>query len=252
MSFLKGKKDSDTAKPVEYSGVKPENEKGKKVNAKEWDDFKDSHNNLYLDYIADQKKKVKLANSVSAIAVCIAVGAVGWHLSNPITNVEPYILRVDSSTGAVDVVSTIKDQATTQGVAVDKYWVAEFVRNFEGYDFNLIQTMYDKTISMSSPKVQAQYRRMYEGNDARHIKFGENTSITVDVISVIIDNNSVSPVARVRFKTTTVSSGRTTVNYWVASVGYKYDKKAMGNDARLLNPLGFLVTTYTVSNEVTP
>lgn len=253
MSFFKGKnkKSSDNSVQVtEYSGQKEEGQKGKKVQKDDWDDFKESHNSLFLDYAADQKKKVKFANSLAAISFVVAVGAVGWHITNPLTVTEPFVLRVDNSTGAVDVLTTVKDQETTQGVAVDRYWNAEFVRSFESYNYQTIQYTYDKTNAMASINVRNQYKKLYEGRYARHEYLGQNGSREVSVSSVIIDNNGTAPVARIRFKTNTFVAGQPVTEFWVATVGYTYDKKAIKDDKRLLNPLGFTVLSYTVSSEV--
>lgn len=97
--------------------------------------------------------------NMGAVGVIVACGAVGWHLTHPVTITEPYILRVDSTTGAVDVISTVKDQEISQSVAVDRYWVAEFVRSYESYSYQSIQYSYDRTLSMASPTVAKQYEK---------------------------------------------------------------------------------------------
>lgn len=218
----------------------------------DWDSFKESQNNLYLDYTTDLKKRVKIANGGFAIALIGFFGAVGWHLTNPITESVPYILRVDQATGSVDMMTTVTDQKLTQNQAVDRYFVAEFVRNFEGYNYNTIQTTYDRTLAMADIPVQNQYKKIYSGDYARHTILGESGNISVEITSVIIDGSDQAPVARVRFKTTTMKSGQPTVNYYISTVGYKYNVKSMSSDKRLLNPLGFTVASYTVSNEVAP
>lgn len=249
--MFKGKKKSsdDNVKATQFTN----NISGSKVKkGDEWDAFKESQNNLFLDYSSDLKKRVKIANGGFAIALLGFFGAVGWHLTNPITEKVPYVLRVDQTTGAVDIMTAIKDQQISQNQAVDRYFVAEFIRNFEGYNYNTIQTTYDRTLAMSDLAVQNQYKKIYSGDYARHTVLGEAGNITVEITSVILDGNDQAPVARVRFKTITTKNAQPVTNYYIATVGYKYNVKSMSDDKRLLNPLGFTVTSYTISNEVAP
>lgn len=53
-----------------------------------------------------------------------------------------------------------------------------------------------------------------------------------------------------RFETITDKSGQPVTETWVATVGYEYNRKGIKDDKRLLNPLGFVVKSYTVGSEV--
>lgn len=250
MSFFKkgSKKNNDAdLQPKEY--VEENDSKlGEKVQKEDWDNFKKSQNLLYLDLIQELKKKAKMGMNMGAIGVLIGLGAVTWHITNPVTVTEPYILRVDNTTGAVDVVSTVKEQTITQSAAVDRYWVAEFVRAFEGYTFQTIQYTYDRTLSMADQKVAKQFERQFEGVNARHEVLGEIGTRQVNVKSVLIDDTG---VARVRFETITNKSGQEPIlEAWVATVGYEYNRGGIKDDKRLLNPLGFTVKSYTIGSEV--
>lgn len=250
MGFLnkgsKKNKDADL-EPKEYI-ENDDSQLGEKVQKENWDKFKQNQNMLYLDLIQELKKKAKLGMNMGAIGVLIGLGAVSWHLTNPVTVTEPYILRVDNSTGAVDVVSTVKEQTISQSTAVDRYWVAEFVRAFEGYTFNTVQYTYDRTLTMTTPNVAKQFERQYEGVNARHEVLGEIGTRQVNVKSVLIDDTG---VARVRFETITNKSGQEPIlEAWVATVGYEYNRSGIKDDKRLLNPLGFTVKTYTIGSEV--
>lgn len=183
---------------------------------------------------------MKIANVGFSLALIGFFGVVGWHLTNPISESVPYILCVDQTTGAVDNMTAIKDQQVTQNQAVDRYFVAEFVRSFEGYNYNTIQTTYDRTLAMSDIPVQNQYKKIYSGDYARHTVLGSSGNITVDITSVILDGNDQVPVARVRFKTIMNRNGQPVTNYYIATVGYKYNIKSMPDDKRLLNPLVLL------------
>lgn len=249
MSFFKKKGENQSSteiKAKEYDSAN-ESELGVKVQKDDWDNFKKSQNSLYVDLVEELKKKAKLGMNIGVVGVIVAIGSVGWHLTHPVTISEPYILRVDTTTGAVDVISTVKDQEISQSVAVDRFWVAEFVRSYEAYSYQTIQYTYDKTLSMSSQAIAKQYEKNFEGTLARQEYLGEVGTRKVNVKSVLIDATG---VARVRFETITDKSGQPVTETWVATVGYEYNRKGIKDDKRLLNPLGFVVKSYTVGAEV--
>jgi type IV secretory pathway component VirB8 len=168
----------------------------------------------------------------------------------PLKDTVPYVVRVNDVTGAVDVMTVLEDQRITYEEAVDKYWLAQFVRARETYDYYTLQHDYDTTRMLSSPPVGKQYTDQFEGDNALDKKLGKTMRITVDVISVSPDGNG---AAIVRFTKSTAradSPDYKTVSHYVASIGYEYRNPSKLNaDERLLNPLGFWVTSYRADQE---
>lgn len=160
---------------------------------------------------------------------------------------------VDSITGATQIVESVADQAISQSEVTDRYWVAEYIRNYESYFYSTIQTTYDRTLALSGDKPAIQFKRIYEGSNSRDVVLGESQTRTVHISNVMIDqkNEDGSGVARVRFSTeTSQTSGAPIKEYWIATVAYEYDKGAMDAGKRLINPLGFKAVTYSVGSEV--
>lgn len=252
MSFFKRKKvkeQQDSQSVVEISNQKSDEQLGEKISKEQWENFKYSHNRLYFDYVNELQKKINIFKGLAISGVTIAVIAVGWHLSNPIIETVPYVMKEDR-TGAIDFMTVVSEKELTRQEATDQFWVAEFVRNYEKYNNYNIQDSYDRTMALSSDVVKQKYDRIYSGENARHIVFGTTSTREVKIKSINLDYTGAFPLARVRFETITNNGDGSHLENWSAVVSFEYLKKSMSLGERLLNPLGFTVRSYDVSNEI--
>ncbi len=69
--------------------------------------------------------------TVASLLACVSVAAV--VALTPLKTVEPFVIRVDNSTGIVEVVSALSSAAGTYDEEVTKYFAARYVRAREGY-----------------------------------------------------------------------------------------------------------------------
>lgn len=215
-----------------------------------WKAYLSEAKGLERDYLSEILKSRKNARIFGVTGFAFGLLMFGWHLANPITNVEPYILRVNNVTGAVDVVNTIKNQTVSQGEVVDKYWVSNYIRNYESYSHQSIQYNYDSTLLMSSKLVGSDYSKIYDktnGSIGRDQLLGIDRQRTVHIVSITLDSK-VDGLAVVRFETRT--TGESQPESWIATMTYEYVKAAMSDQTRLINPLGFMVTSYRVEREI--
>lgn len=235
---------------------KPKN--ADKIDKKNWDLYLKETKGLERDYMAEIIKSRLIWQAVGMLSFLFLVIAVLYHQFNPVTLKEPFVLRVNDTTGAVTEVSTVKDQEKTYGEVVDKFFVADFIRSYENYNFNSIQDDYDKTILMSNDAVGNQYRKIYEDTPAtansaavpaRDKQLGQQGVRKVKILSVVPDIDK--GIATVRFQTETTGGNQSTlVESWVATVTYEYVNAKIDDNVRLLNPLGFVVTSYRVDKEL--
>lgn len=222
-----------------------------KIDKENWNQYLREVKGLERDYMAEIVKSRSLWQKIALFSVLSTVIAVLYHQFNPVTEKEPLVLRVNDTTGHVDVVSTVKEQEKSYGEVTDNYFVATYVKSYEGYNHFSIQEDYDRTVLMSSDAVAAQYRAIYEGTETQKPRdeiLGKNGSRKVEIISVVPDTSK--GVATVRYSVTTESQeGKTTEN-WVATLTYEYVSARIDEGVRLLNPLGFVVTSYRTDKEL--
>ncbi|WP_217469165.1 virB8 family protein [Paraburkholderia ultramafica] len=165
--------------------------------------------------------------------------------------VPPFILRVDNTTGQTDVVSVMKTRQDSYGDVVDRYWLSQYTMHRESYDYQTIQADYNATGLMSAPDVAAEYRHVFEGDNARDKILGDRGRILVEMESPPVLNPGTS-TASARF--TTVLHWKNNrpdeVRHWIATIAYSYVQSPMKPQDRLINPLGFQVQSYRVDPEL--
>lgn len=220
------------------------------VDKEEWQKYLDETKGLERDYMGEIIKSRKLWQTLALCSFLFACVAVLYHQFRPVTIKEPFVLRVDNATGAVDAVSTIQEEEKTYGEVVDTYFIASFVKSYETYNNYSIQDDYDKTILMSADPVAKRYISIYDstgGKIGRDAELGTQGTRETKIISVV--PNIDKGIATIRFETLTTSSQGTLNENWVATLTYEYVAASIDADIRLLNPLGFVVTSYRVDKE---
>lgn len=223
-----------------------------RVDKTHWNQYLAEVKGLERDYMSEIVNSRKLWQKIALACFCFAVFTVIFHQISPVTHKEPMVLRVNDTNGQVDVVSRIKDQEKTYGEVVDNFFVADFVKSYGNYNYHSIQDDYDKVILMSNDSVGQQYKSIYDGSNGQKPRdevLGKSGSRKIDIISVVPDVEK--GIATVRFTATTDSSQESKIieNY-TATLTYEYVSARIDEGVRLVNPLGFVVTSYREDKEL--
>jgi type IV secretion system protein VirB8 len=111
-----------------------------------------------------------------------------------------------------------------------------------------VQATYDATVLFSSPVVQREFRAIYDGPKARDKLLGNRVRLFVKVRSI----TPAKGTAVVRFVRTEhpAGGGEDVEESLVATIGFEYVAAPMHEEDRMVNPLGFQVTSYRVDPEV--
>lgn len=200
-------------------------------------------------------KSERRAWRVAGAAVIAAIIAViGIASLAPFRRTVPYVFEVDRATGNVAFVQAVDDrQVKGYQEILDKHWAQRYVIARESYVFKLLQHDYDTTLALSDPKIGRSYAQLFEGETARDKRLGPNIEQTVEVLSIVLASDAISPKAVVRFARTTrnLESGLVEpVQTYVATLAYDYAPTMSGPEKDLINnPLGYRVTSYRVDPE---
>lgn len=172
-------------------------------------------------------------------------------LMMPLKETVPYVVRVDSSTGIPDILTTLNSEKVEFDEVMDRYWLARYVRAREGYDWYTLQEDYETVGLLSNADVGRIYASQYEGENALHTRLANRVRKTVEIVSIVPTPNR---TATIRFRTRTAppdGSSPPEVATHVATVAYQYKQPSvMSNSDRLINPFGFIVTSYRVDTEM--
>lgn len=191
-----------------------------------------------------------VAGIASAIALLLAVAIV---ILLPLKKVEPYTLLVDRQTGAVEALQPLRAQAIAPDAALTRSFLVQYVIARESFFADSYDSDYRKVTLWSTGNERRAYiDRMQPNNPASPLAYmprGGTISVEVRSVSPLGGNR-----ALVRFTTLSSNPGAQgkTAEYWVAVIGYEFSAAAMSEADRLLNPLGFQVTSYRRDAEALP
>ena len=188
----------------------------------------------------------RLAWSVAAGACTLAVASVAAvAMLSPLKTVEPYVIRVDRSSGETQVVTALKGpQPRTYEDAVNRYFISQYVRLREGW-LNDAARENAYTVMLTSDQAEsARYLNSVQANNknAPSNIYGDKGFVSISIRTI----SFLSPtVAQVRF-TKIITFGQNTpiAQNWNAIMTFRYTTAPEHEKDRNINPLGFQVVNY--------
>jgi type IV secretion system protein VirB8 len=195
---------------------------------------------------------VAAAAALSAVAACVALM---WLM--PLKTVEPFVIRVDNSTGIVDVVPVYPGHAAMDQT-VTRYFLAHYVSVCERFNFTTAESDYEECGSFhSSQRNQAWYALWNPSNPHSPLnlhKDGSVVEVQVSAVSFFERVSGTQDTAQVRYvKTERAALGAPEhATHWIATIQYLYGAPAGDPKSRRWNPLGFKVMGFICEPEVMP
>ena len=201
------------------------------------------------------RRNNKIAWRITAVCLVLSGMAIGAVAAlTPLKTTEPFMVRVDNNTGATDIVTTLKHSEKSYGEVIDKYWLAQYIRYREGYDWQTIQGSYDATMLLSAPPIQAEFARLYKDNpQAPHKILKDQFKVVAKVKAISFVGNMV----QVRFDKQMIPvAGDLNKTFpaqpLIATMAFEYSNRPQNEKDRLVNPLGFQLVSYRVDPETAP
>lgn len=203
------------------------------------------------DRLRSAERSRRLAWGVAAFAGLLATVAVGAVAAlSPLKTVEPFVVRVDRATGAVDVMTALKaERPLTYDEAVTKHFLAQYVRAREGWLAPAAEANFRQVSIMSTPAEQQRWADAFRPANPQspQVLYGPAAEALVAIRAVSFVSDG---VASVRFHRTVRRGPQIEESDWIATVAFIYTKAPMAEADRLRNPLGFQVTSYRADPEV--
>ena len=203
--------------------------------------------------VDELKLSRKLAWIVAAISTAICGISIFAFLVALLTRSEPEptILQVDKSTGFTSVMRSVKDTKEQYDEVINKYWLAQYIRACEGYDWFTISEQFEACKLMSAGDVAAEFSRKIQAP-------GSPLSILKDKGKVVVKITSISffgETAQVRFTSEKLNASgdnvdNSPIQKWIATAAFQFKSGLMTEQQRLVNPLGFKAVTYRADPEV--
>jgi type IV secretion system protein VirB8 len=208
------------------------------------------------DRVAVARRTVRLALSLAGagwLAVLCLSGAL--IVLMPLKRVEPFVIRVDNSTGVVDFVPIYAGK-TTLPETVTRYLLTHYVTVCERFNYATAESDYAECGSFhTAQRNQAWYALWNPNNPASPLNlYKDGTTVHAQVTSVSFFKraNGVDDLAQVRYvKAKRVSgSANDELTHWIATLQYAYADPSPDPKVRAWNPLGFKIMDFKPEPEV--
>lgn len=191
-----------------------------------------------------------------ATGACVLTGValVALMLLMPLKGVEPFVIRVDNSTGIIDVVPVFVGQAPMPEV-VTRYFLDHYLTVCERFNFSTAESDYEECSSFHAPGRHQEWMALWDRTNPSSPlnRYRDGTGVHAQVSSITFFERSsgVEDLAQVRFiKRERAGNGAEQLSHWIATVQYVYATPANDPRMRRWNPLGFKIIDYRTEAEV--
>ena len=210
----------------------------------------DADRSITLERSARRAWWVAMGATTLAVTSAMALAAL-----MPLKRVDPFIVRVDSSTGIVDVVPTYAGTADLPE-AVTRHLVTQYVTQRERYIAAIAESDYEQIGAFHSAAMNQQWASAWvrTNPDSPLNRFADGSRVRVQVKSVSFfkQGSANASVLQVRFLASVQRGvgGSEEVAHFVATLQVAYGPPSQDVRLRALNPLGFKVLEYRREPEV--
>ncbi len=187
--------------------------------------------------------------------VFAGLSALALVLLMPLKQVEPYVVRVDRSTGVIDVVPTYRGGVALEP-AVTRYFLTHYVSVCERFNFATAESDYEECGAFhAAQRNQAWYALWNPHNPASPLnvhKDGSTVRVEVQAVSFFQRGSGITDLAQVRYLKAQRQAGGADerVTHWIATVQYAFTAPSQDARLRRWNPLGFKVIELNTEPEV--
>jgi type IV secretion system protein VirB8 len=175
----------------------------------------------------------------------------------PLKRVEPFVIRVDNASGAVDVVPVYVGQEAMPE-AVSRYFLTHYVTVCERFNFPTAESDYQECGAFhTAQRNQVWYAAWAKTNPNSPLNLyrdGTTVESRVTSVSFFTRADGVSDLAQVRYVKAKRQAGSAEEqrSFWIASIRYTFAAPPNEPATRRWNPLGFRVVDFKPEAEVIP
>ena len=205
---------------------------------------------------AERQRTVRLALAMAGVGwVIVLVLAAALMLLMPLKRVEPFVVRVDNSTGVVDVVPVYTGHSGVPE-AVTRYLLIHYVTVCERFNYATAESDYEECGSFhTAQRNQAWYALWNPTNPASPLNvYKDGTTVRAQVSSVSFFKRSsgLADLAQVRYVKAKRAAGSAMeeTTHWIATIQYVYADPSADPKVRGWNPLGFKIVDFRPEPEV--
>lgn len=208
------------------------------------------------DRVAQMRRSTRVAWTMAASGWLGMTGlAAALMMLMPLQRIEPFVIRVDNSTGIVDVVPTYTGQSQIEE-PVTRYFLTHYLSVCERFNFATAESDYEECGAFHSAARNQEWSALWaRSNPASPLNVhrnGETVRVQVRSVTFFQRANGISDLAQLRYlKMEREGSGIERPSYWIATIQFAYGEPSQDVKARAWNPLGFRVVEFKSEPEIT-
>jgi type IV secretion system protein VirB8 len=191
---------------------------------------------------------------VSLIGIVAVCGALYFML--PLKSVAPFVIQIDEKTGISEVVENRTAREYAANEMLIKYFSMQYISARENYDIDVFKFNTQIIHSMSSNDVYNVYLSdiSQENPESPLNKYSFNATRSIDLISfsILSKTETGESIVQARLRVRELSSTGGMKEYYsiITMTCYFSDNVQINEKGRLINPLGFIVTSYKSDEEI--
>jgi type IV secretion system protein VirB8 len=203
---------------------------------------------------ASRRRAYWAAGGFGALAAMALLALVALQ---PLKSVQPYVIRVDNTTGVTDIVPVYAGKGEISEV-VTRYLLHNYVVTRERYFYAMAEQDYNLVGAYNSPVLNTAWMQAWDRGNSESplVKYRDGTTVRSQVqsISFIKRADGTQDLAQVRYLTGTKlgGSGAENIQHWIATIQYGYAAPSKDEQLRSLNPLGLRILEYRREPEIVP
>jgi type IV secretion system protein VirB8 len=209
-----------------------------------------------LDRLQAARHSALYAWRVAAVgAGCTLACALALVLLLPLKRVEPFLIRVDSTTGVVDSVPLYQGRLDLPQ-SVTRYFLSHYVQTCERFDYATAESDYDECGAFHAARLNQAWAQLWNrANPSSPLNLhrdGSSVSVQIESISFLKRASGIADLAQVRYLKVLDAAGgaNSHATHWIATIRYRYTAPPADPSVRRWNPLGFEVVDFVAEPEV--
>jgi len=173
----------------------------------------------------------------------------------PLKTTEPYVIRMDNSTGIVDIVPVYKGEGDAPEL-VTRHLLTHYQTARERFYYATAETDYETVGAFNTSALNEEWSKAWmEANpESPLVLYKDGTTVTVHIkgITFLELESGARDTAQVRFTTEKRQGGNAAaqVTHWLSTLKYAYGEPSKNDKIRGLNPMGLRIISYHKEPEV--
>ena len=165
----------------------------------------------------------------------------------PLRTVETRVIRVNESTGSVDLMTPVVG-TQTYTEATTKHFIADYIRAREWFLYEEAPFAFRKVNLMSAEPEQARFSASYVSTNPKSALalLGRDGTATIDIKAISFPSAN---LALIRFARVVHKGSLDSVTHYLGTLAYEFQSAPLSEADILLNPLGFTVRAYRLDTE---